>query len=80
MAKYSKEFKLKIVEEAIKGKAYTAIEREYNILRGTAFTWVKRFKTGKSFEDKRGKKRQIEYDEYEFLKKASALLENLRSK
>lgn len=80
MAKYSKEFKLNIVEEVIKGKAYTAIERDCGILRGTAHTWVKRFKTGKSFEDKRLLSKKIDYDEYEFLKKVSALLEKLRSK
>lgn len=80
MGKYTKEFKLKIANEVLEGKSYTQIEREYGILRGTAYIWVSRLKLGKELNDNRGKHNQQEYDEYEFLKKSFALLKKIRIK
>ena len=80
MGKYTKEFKLIIANEILEGKGYTQIEREYGILRGTAYTWVSRLKLGKELNDNRGKHNQKEYDEYEFLKKSFALLKKIRTK
>ncbi len=81
MAKISNEFKLKIVEERIiNKKTFIEIEREHGVLRGTAYSWVKRYKAGTLFQDKRGAGKKDTYDDYEFLKKSLALLKEIRSK
>lgn len=81
MAKISNEFKLKIVEERIiNKKTFIEIEREHGVLRGTAFSWVKRYKAGTLFQDGRGGGEKESYDDYEFLKKSLALLKEIRSK
>ena len=82
MAKYSNEFKRKIIEERlINKKSFVDIEREFGVLRGTTFQWVKKFNKGELWLDKRTfNNRQKEIDEYEFLKKSYALLKDIRSK
>ena len=81
MGKVSNEFKLKIVEErVINKKKYTDIEKEYGVLRGTTYSWVRRFKAGTLFQDGRGRGDRDSYDDYEFLKKSLALLKEIRSK
>ena len=82
MAKYSNEFKQFIVEERLlKKKTLPQIEIEYGILRGTTHNWVKRFKEGSLFINKRTIKdrKTKEEMEYEFLKKSFALLKEIRS-
>ena len=51
---------LKIVEEKIKnGKAYSELERKYNISCGTIMTWVKRYRDkGYVNRDKKGRKKR----------------------
>ena len=82
MAKYSNEFKRKIIEERlINKKSFVDIEREFGVLRGTTFQWVKKFSKGELWLDKRTfNNRQKEIDEYEFLKKSYSLLKDIRSK
>ena len=50
---------LKIVEEKIKnGKAYSELERKYNISCGTIMTWVKRYRDKVYVNrDKKGRKK-----------------------
>lgn len=81
MGKVSNEFKLKIVEQrVINKKTFIEIEQEYGVLRGTAYSWVKRYKAGTLFQDRRGGGKEDKYDDYEFLKKSLALLKEIRSK
>lgn len=82
MARYSNEFKRKIVEERlIHNKGFVDIEREHGVLRGTLFKWIKKFNKGELYLDKRTfNNKQKEIDEYEFLKKSYALLKDIRSK
>ena len=81
MGKVSNEFKLKIVEERIiNKKTFIEIELEHGVLRGTAFSWVKRYKNGTLFKDERKSVNKETYDDYEFLKKSLALLKEIRSK
>lgn len=81
MGKVSNEFKLKIVEERIiNKKTFIEIEREHGVLRGTAYSWVKRYKSGTLFQDGRVGGEKNTYDDYEFLKKSLALLKEIRSK
>ncbi len=83
MAKYSNEFKQFIIEERVlKKKTLQQIEIEHGILRSTTHTWVKRYKEGTLFINKRTIKdrKTKEEMEYEFLKKSFALLKETRSK
>jgi transposase-like protein len=82
MARYSNEFKRKMVEERlINKKGYVDIEREHGVLRGTLFQWIQKFNSGELYLDKRNlSNKQKEIDEYEFLKKSYALLKDIRSK
>lgn len=62
MGKISNDFKLKIVEERIiNKKTFIETEQEHQVLRGTAYSWVKRYKAGTLFQDGRsaGKKRNF---------------------
>ncbi len=83
MGKHSDEFKRFIVEErVIHKKAYTQIEREHGVLRGTVYQWVERYKAGTlniDFRETNKTTNQKEI-EYEFLKKSFALLKEIRSK
>jgi len=81
MGKVSNEFKLKIVEERIiNKKTFIEIEQEHHVLRGTAYSWVERYKEGTLFKDRRMVRGKDKYDDYEFLKKSLALLKEIRSK
>lgn len=83
MARYTNEFKRKIVDEKlIKGKSYPIIEQEFGVLRGTVYQWVRKYEEGTLFIDKRTikDKQEKEKKEYEFLKKSFALLKEIRSK
>jgi transposase-like protein len=82
MARYSNEFKRKMVEERlIHKKGFVDIEREHGVLRGTLFQWIEKFNKGELYIDKRTfSNNQKEIDEYEFLKKSFALLKEIRSK
>ena len=82
MARYSNEFKRKMVEERlIHKKGFVDIEREHGVLRGTLFQWIEKFNNGELYIDKRTfNNKQKEIDEYEFLKKSYALLKGIRSK
>jgi len=82
MARYSNEFKRKMVEERlINKKGFVEIEREHGVLRGTLFQWIEKFNKGELYLDKRTfNNKQKEIDEYEFLKKSYALLKDIRSK
>jgi transposase-like protein len=83
MAKYTNEFKQLIVEERLlKRKTLQQIEIEHGVLRSTTHTWVKRYREGTLFINKRtiSDRRIKEEMEYEFLKKSFALLKEIRSK
>jgi len=81
MGKISNEFKLKIIEErVINKKTFIEIEQEHGVLRGTAYSWVTRYKKGTLFIDERQKRNKETFDDYEFLKKSLALLKEIRSK
>lgn len=83
MAKYTNEFKQFIVEERLlKKKTLQQIEIEQGVLRSTTHTWVKRYKEGTLFINKRtiADRKTKEEMEYEFLKKSFALLKEIRSK
>jgi transposase-like protein len=83
MAKHSSKFKRFIAEEKVlRKKSYVQIEKEHGVLRGTAYTWVKKYEDGTLHIDKRTIKDThiAKEKEYEFLKKSFALLKEIRSK
>ena len=80
MGKYAYEYKKRMIDEkVINKKSYRYIEKEFGVLRGTLFQWIRKDKEGTLNEDNRGKPTK-EYDDIEFLKKSYALLKEIRSK
>lgn len=80
MGKPSRELKKRVVQARHKGKSYSWIERNMGVLRGTAYQWVNRYKRGTLHIDRRTKEfNSGEQNDYEFLKKCFALLEEIRS-
>lgn len=80
MGEVRNELKKKVVQARRDGKSYVWIERNYGVVRGTAYRWVQRESNGTLYIDKRTiEHRPKQEDDYEFLKKCSALLVKIRS-
>ena len=72
------EEKKQIVEEILKGRTYSAVSKEYDVLPGTIASWKKRYLEGRLEQDNRGKKIE-EIEDVEILKKSYALLMKIRN-
>lgn len=78
MGKVSDELKMKVVKARLEeNKSYVWIEDNLGVLRGTTYSWVKRYHEETLFKD--GRKTRRNYNDLDFLKKSFALLKKIRS-
>ena len=77
----NEEMILKIVNEKIKnGKAYSELEKKYNISRGTIMTWVKRYRDkGYVNRDKKGAKKSSDKMTIEELRIENEILKKFQA-
>jgi transposase-like protein len=75
----SYELKKEIVEEVLKGRSYSSVSKEYNVLPGTIANWKRKYLKGTLNQDNRGRK-PAEVTDLDILKKSYALLMEIRSK